>query len=76
MPNDKRPAGWTIVSDNRFTDAEKIEQLQAMLTEERANNKRLRLRRTRIITQIAKEWEELFDETFKDREDSGCDCDS
>jgi hypothetical protein len=76
MPRDNRPAGWHIVADDRLTDTEKIAQLQAMLTEERAKNRRVRLRRTRIITQIAKEWEELFDETFKDREDSGGDCDS
>lgn len=62
MPKIKREPGWSVVNDDRLSDTEKIAALQRMLTEERAAGKRRRLRMSRTLTAITKEWQDMFDE--------------
>lgn len=70
MRKNDRPPGWTVIHNDLLTDAEKINALQVMLTKERDKNRKRNQRRTRAITAIAKEWEQLFDEQFGEDDDA------
>lgn len=54
--------GGTVTLDPNLTDAEKVEALVKMLTEERAKHRRARIRWAQTLTRISTEWSDLFDE--------------
>ena len=54
--------GGTVTLDPNLTDAEKVEALVKMLTDERAKHRRARIRWAQTLTRISNEWSALFDE--------------
>jgi hypothetical protein len=54
--------GGTVTLDPSLTDAEKVEALVKMLTDERARHRRARIRWSQTLTRITTEWSDLFDE--------------
>lgn len=57
--------GGKVTLDPNLTDAEKVEALVKMLTEERAKHRRARIRWAQTLTRIATEWQDLFDEAVE-----------
>ena len=57
--------GGTVTLDPNLTDAEKVEALVKMLTDERAKHRRARIRWAQTLTRIATEWQDLFNEAVE-----------
>jgi len=54
--------GGTVTLNANLTDAEKVEALVKMLTDERAKHRRARIRWAQTLTRITTEWQDLFNE--------------
>lgn len=54
--------GGTVTLDPNLTDAEKVAALVEMLTRERAQHRRARIRWAQTLTRVSTEWNDLFDE--------------